>query len=79
MSDNHKPLGDLPEDWVCKDCGQQAWRHAIIAPREEMNCDDRATAEEYGTDSCQFADASEIELCGYCGGSRWVKPTCAVV
>lgn len=78
MSDDHKPLGELPEDWACMSCGHPAWQYASIQSRSEMNCDDRATAEEYGTDPTQFASAEEIELCGYCGGSRWSKPVCAV-
>lgn len=79
MSDLHKPIGELPEDWTCKECGQPAWQYACCEPRSKMNCDDAASAEEYGTGTDQFADAEEIELCGYCGGSRWQKPGCATV
>lgn len=56
MSDEHKSLGELPEDWTCKECGKPAWQYACCEPRSKMNCDDKASVGEYGTGSDQFAE-----------------------
>lgn len=73
--DEHKQIGELPPEWVCRECGAESWAFAVCKPRDEMTSEDRASAEEYGTADDQFADDEDIVLCSSCGCSHWQAPT----